>query len=278
MQQKYFLGNNPLGFHHISYTEWGQKSTTTPLLCVHGLTRNGRDFDHLAKTFEPLTQIFCPDIVGRGQSDWLKDPTFYGYSQYLSDMTAFIARVGSEQVDWVGTSMGGIIGMLIASQPNSPIRRLVINDVGPFIPMTALNRISEYVAAQLEFDNISEVENHLKIIYSSFGIKKEADWQELASHSFRKLPNGKLALAHDPGIAKNFVGLKEDVNFWNLYDLISCPTLLLHGAQSDILTVETAQQMCLRGPKAKLVTFQSIGHAPSLMDQDQIQIIGDFLN
>lgn len=281
MQQKHFLGYSPLGFHKTAYTEWGRaQNQTPPIICVHGLTRNGRDFDRLAETLQSTKNVFCPDIVGRGKSDWLADPTLYGYPQYMNDMTALIAlttRGDNQQVDWVGTSMGGIIGMLLAAQPNTPIRRLVINDVGPYIPLTSLKRISDYVSMVVEFADLAQLERHLRVIYAPFGITKDEDWKNLTENSYRILPNGKLALSHDPGIAKNFATLDKDVDFWNLYDQIKCPTLLIRGAQSDVLTADTAQQMTQRGPKAKLVTLPGIGHAPALMDAEQIEIISNFL-
>ncbi len=173
--------------------------------------------------------------------------------------------------------MGGIIGMLLAATPKTPIRRLVINDVGPFISLAALKRISDYVSMVVEFADLQQLERHIRAIYTPFGITRDADWQHMAEHSYRTLPNGKLALAHDPAIAKNFQTLKEDVDFWALYDQIRCPTLLLRGATSDILSEETAIAMTQRGPKAKLVTLPNVGHAPALMDDDQIKIIAEFL-
>ncbi|MDX2028358.1 MAG: alpha/beta hydrolase [Alphaproteobacteria bacterium] len=277
MQQHFFLGHSALGFHRVAYIEWGRASARPPVICVHGLTRNGRDFDRLAETLKNETQIFCPDMVGRGQSDWLGDPALYGYPQYINDTTALIARTGKEQVDWVGTSMGGILGMLIASMPNSPIRRLVINDVGPFIPVAALKRIGEYVSLMPEFNGVEQLERHLRQVYAPFGALTDADWKHLAAHSHRTLPNGKLTLAHDPSIGKSFLALEQDVDFWDLYDRIQCPVLLLRGTMSDILSAETAQEMTRRGPKAELMEFPHTGHAPALMDVTQINVIAEFL-
>ncbi len=278
MQQNTFLSSSSTGFHKIAYTEWGSATSKVPVICVHGLTRNGRDFDWLADALQSTRKIFCPDIPGRGKSDWLKDPALYGYPQYTVDMTAMIARAtdGTQQIDWVGTSMGGIIGMLLASMPNSPIRRLVINDVGPFIPLAALKRISDYVSMVAEFVDVDQLERHLRVIYAPFGITEDKDWRRMAENSCRTLPNGKLALAHDPAIARNFAALDKDVDFWPLYDQIRCPTLLIHGAQSDILTAETAHEMTQRGPKARLVEFPT-GHAPALIDKTQIEVIAEFL-
>lgn len=277
MQQHFILGQSVLGFHRMAYSVWGHAAAPPPVICVHGLTRNGRDFDRLAEMLRDEAQIFCPDIVGRGKSDWLSDPALYGYPQYVNDVTALIARTGKEQVDWVGTSMGGILGMLIAAMPNSPIRRLVINDVGPFISVAALRRIGEYVSLMPEFNGVEQLERHLRQIYAPFGALTDDDWKHLAAHSHRKLPNGKLTLAHDPAIGKAFLALEKDVDFWDLYDRITCPTLLLRGTLSDILSAETAQEMTQRGPKAQLAEFPHTGHAPALMDATQITLIAEFL-
>jgi len=277
MQTRFFLGQNPFGFHRVAYTAWGRISFRVPVVCVHGLTRNGRDFDPLAAALQNTRRIFCPDIVGRGKSDWLKDPTGYGYPQYLADMNALIARTGRLKVDWVGTSMGGIIGMFLASLPRSPIRRLVINDVGPFIPLAALQRIASYVGQVKNFADTGEVERHMRQIYAGFGALTDAQWQHLAAHGTRATQDNSLALAHDPAIAQNFAALEQDVDFWPRYDRIRCPVLLIRGERSDILTADTAQAMTERGPKAKLLTLPAIGHAPALMDAAQIKAVTDFL-
>jgi len=280
MQQKFFSSLSALGFHKVAYTQWGLPSEKPNVVCVHGLTRNGRDFDPLASALGQNRHVYCPDVVGRGKSGWLADATLYNYPQYLTDMTMMLAlatRDGHPQVDWVGTSMGGIIGMLLAAQANSPLRRLVINDVGPFIPMVALKRIADYVSMVVEFTDMDQLERHLRLIYAPFGITRDADWKNLTNNSFRTLANGKLALAHDPAIAKNFAALDKDVDFWPVYDAIQCPVLLIRGSQSDILTHETAEQMTRRGPKAKLVEIANVGHAPALMDSEQIKVIADFL-
>lgn len=274
-----FLGLSATGFHRIAYTVWASGHTVdVPVICAHGLTRNGRDFDRLASVLGKNTTVYCPDVVGRGQSEWLKNPAGYNYAQYLADMTALIARTGAPQVDWVGTSMGGLIGMMLAAQPNSPIRKLVINDVGPVIPLAGLKRIADYVGLQPEFSDVEAAERYLRKNYAPFGINHDDDWRHMATHSVRTLPNGKLTLAHDPGIALNFQTLTEDVNLWPAYDAIKCPTLVLRGAQSDIFAADTAQQMTERGAKAQLVTFPNVGHAPALMEPEQIDVVKAFLS
>ena len=216
-------------------------------------------------------------MVGRGKSDYLKDPALYTYAQYLGDMTALIARMDTASVDWVGTSMGGILGMYIAGKENSPIRRLVINDVGPFIPLAALKRIGDYAGLELEFADTAQLERHLRANYASFGITRDEDWKQLAEHSGRRLPNGKWAFAYDPGIAQSFKAITQAVEFWDVYDRIRCPVLLLRGKASDVLPEDVAQQMTTRGPKSLLVEFNNVGHAPALMDADQITVIQEFL-
>lgn len=271
------LGLTPLGFHSMSFTVWGNDQNLPPVLCVHGLTRNGRDFDRLAAQLAPSRRVYCPDIVGRGRSDYLADPSLYNYATYLADITALIARTGARQVDWVGTSMGGLIGMMLAAQPQSPIRRLVINDVGPYIPLAGLQRIANYVGLLPEFVDLESAERYLRKNYAPFGITRDEDWQHMAAYGTRMLPNGKLTLAHDPGIARNFQVLKQDVDLWSVYDRITAPTLLIRGKESDILSAETARAMTTRGGKAQLVEFSGVGHAPAIMDTDQIKAVTSFL-
>jgi pimeloyl-ACP methyl ester carboxylesterase len=278
MHEKQFYCRGPGGFHRIAYAEWGQASAQPPVICVHGLTRNGRDFDYLARALEgDGRQVFCPDIVGRGKSDWLANPADYNYAQYLTDMTALIARTGAESVDWVGTSMGGLIGIMLAAEVNTPIRRLVINDAGPFIPLIALKRIGAYVGQSLVFDGLEGVEKHMREIYAPFGDLSEDNWRHLARYGARILPNNKLSLAWDPGIAQPILAIDQDVDLWPAYDRIRCPVLLLHGLRSDVLPTPIAQEMTQRGPRAELVEFPKIGHAPALMDPTQIAIVAEFL-
>ena len=278
MDEKQFWGRGAGGFHRIAYTEWGQVSAQPPIICVHGLVRNGRDFDYLSRALEQEgRQVFCPDIVGRGKSDCLTNPADYNYVQYLTDMTALIARTGADSVDWVGTSMGGLIGMLLAAETNTPIRRLVINDVGPFIPLAALKRIAAYVEHSPLFDDLEGVEKHLREIYRPFGDLSDENWRHLARYSARTMPGNKLGLAFDPAIAKAFLEVKQDVDLWWAYDRVRCPVLLLHGLDSDVLPAVVAEQMTKRGSRAELVDFQKIGHAPALMDPAQIAIVVEFL-
>lgn len=262
----------------MDYLEWGTPHDgQRPLLCVHGLARNATDFTALAEALQQERWIIAPHIVGRGSSDWLADPQHYGYPQYLADIKALMAQLNVPQIDWLGTSMGGIIGMMLAAEPDNQIGKLIINDVGPFIPLAALQRIAGYVGAQPNFPTIGEVERYLRGIYGGFGDLTDAQWQMMAEHSARPLGDNRYSLAYDPAIAHNLTTVTSDVEFWPVYDLINRPTLVLRGERSDILLAETAQEMTQRGPKAKLVTIAGCGHAPALMDQAQITLIRDFV-
>jgi len=278
MEEKHLYGYGAGSFHRIAYTKWGQASAQPPVICVHGLIRNGRDFDYLSLALEREgRQVFCPDIVGRGKSDWLANPANYNYAQYITDLTALIARTGAESVDWVGTSMGGLIGMLLAAETKTPIRRLVLNDIGPFISRAALERIGAYIGQSPVFDDFEGVEKYLREIYSPFGDLTDENWRHLAHHGARTMANNKLGLAYDPAIAQAFLAVNQDVDLWWVYDRVRCPVLLLHGLDSDVLPALIAQEMTQRGPRAELVEFPKIGHAPALMNPAQIAIVADFL-
>ena len=277
MRSRHLHCLGPHGFHRVAYTEWGDPAETRVVLCVHGLTRTGRDFDFLAQALASERRVLCPDVVGRGQSDRLPHKGDYNYPQYLADMTALIARSGAEQVDWVGTSMGGLIGMMLAGQPHSPIRRLVVNDVGPFLPRAALERMAQYVGKAPAFADAAAFERYLRQVGAPFGPLTDEQWRHLALHSSRRSDDGTVAVGYDPGIAHAFSGEFKDVVMWPVWDAISCPTLVLRGKQSDLLLAHTAQEMRERGPRAQLVEFEGIGHAPMLMADDQIQVVRNFL-
>jgi pimeloyl-ACP methyl ester carboxylesterase len=322
-----FQGCSPGGFHEVFYTDWGDPTASRVIVCCHGLTRNGRDFDVLAARLAsgidfalaatekpeaalgrsgglgrrlagllgfgpraaatspaiPLdpkpvpVRVICPDVVGRGRSEWLRDPANYGYPQYMSDMTALIARLGVAQVDWIGTSMGGLIGMFLAAAPNTPIRSLVVNDVGPVLPRAALARIADYVGADPRFPDLAALEAHLRKVHAPFGPLTDAQWRHLAQHGHRFHADGRYGLAYDPGIGVNVKLAVKDWDFWASWDSIACPALVLHGAQSDLLSADVAAAMAARGPKADLVSFEGIGHAPALMSSEQIEIVAQWL-
>lgn len=279
MQTSSFLGLSPAGFHKVAYHAHGPVEGRLTI-CVHGLTRNGRDFDRLAQALAAQGRyVICPDVVGRGESDWLPRPELYAYPQYLADMAALLARLGDVEVDWIGTSMGGLIGMMLAAQPHTPIRRLVLNDVGPFIPATALERLKAYVGQYPHFPTLQEAETYLRYIHAPFGIKTDEDWQALTRTSVRALPEGGYGLAYDPAIGTAFaLPVMPDVNLWPMWDMIRCPVMVLRGTQSDLLTAETASEMTRRGPRAQLTEIPGVGHAPALLEAGQIKAVSDFLS
>jgi pimeloyl-ACP methyl ester carboxylesterase len=268
----------PHGFHRLAYIDWPGPKNAPVLLCVHGLTRNARDFDALATSLSAHYRVVCPDMPGRGDSAWLADPADYAYPLYLSDIAALVARLDVETLDWVGTSMGGIIGLLFAALPGAPRRRMVINDVGPFIPKEGLQRIATYVGLDPSFPDVGALETALRMVFASFGPLTDAQWQHMAAHSARRKEDGSIGLAYDPRIAEAFKqGPIADFDLWMQWDKITCPVLVLRGAQSDILRRSDAEAMTQRGPHARLVEFAGMGHAPALMAEDQIAIIRDFL-
>jgi pimeloyl-ACP methyl ester carboxylesterase len=262
----------------MAYTEWGDPDNPKVLLCVHGLTRNARDFDVLAKALSDDYRVICPDMVGRGRSDWLEIKSDYAFPLYVSDMVTLIARLGVEQVDWVGTSMGGLIGMLLAGQQQTPVRRLVLNDVGPLITAESLRRIGHYIGAAPEFPTLETAEANLRQIGASFGPLTDEQWQHLTRHSMRPTQNG-FTFNYDPSLGDPFhmMPILLDVATWDAYDRITHPVLAIRGAESDLLRRETWLEMSERGPMAQLVEFPGIGHAPMLMSEDQIAVIRDFL-
>ena len=293
------LGLSAHGFHNIFYTDWGNPANERIVICVHGLTRNCRDFDFLAQALDAEFRVVCVDVAGRGRSDWLYNKDAYGYAQYMADANALIARVsaqpavsgwlgklvdkltrrhGPRSLYWVGTSMGGILGMMLASRPNSPIAKLVVNDVGPFIPKASLERIGTYVGQDPRFKSLAELETYVRSVSAPFGPLTDAQWHHLTVTGAKQHPDGTWGMSYDPDLAAAFKkGPSEDINLWSFWDTITCPTLALRGAESDLLLKATAEEMTKRGPRAQLVEFPGIGHAPMLMAEDQIKVIMDFL-
>jgi len=270
------------GFHHMAYVEWGDAANPKVLVCVHGLTRCARDFDFLAQALAADYRVVCPDVVGRGRSDWLRNKSLYGLPQYCADMSTLLARLNVETVHWVGTSMGGLIGMAMASQPESPVTRLVLNDVGPMITFASLVRIGEYLGNAPRFDSIEQAEAFVRAVSATFGRFSDEQWRHLTVHVTRAAADGKVEFAYDPGIVVHFREMKEsgggrDIELWPFYDAIACPTLLLRGETSDLLTHDAALQMSRRGPRATLVEVPGVGHAPMLMDDSQVAPVRDFL-
>jgi pimeloyl-ACP methyl ester carboxylesterase len=268
----------PHGFHRMAYTEWGDPANRKVLICAHGLTRNGRDFDILAQALADDYRVVCPDVVGRGRSDWLGVKADYGFPLYVSDMVTLLARLDAESVHWFGTSMGGIIGMLIASQPHTPISRLVLNDVGPVITAASLRRIGEYVGRAPKFSSMAEAEAWIRVVSAPFGPLTDEQWQHLTRYSVRPVEGG-FAMIYDPGLGDVFreAPILLDVDLWDVYKAIRCPTLAIRGAESDLLEAEIFQKMAAQGPRARLAEIPGVGHAPMLMDGAQISLVSDFL-
>ncbi len=277
------------GLHRMAYWEWAGPSADAPVLvCVHGLSRQGRDFDALAGAMSDRYRVICPDVVGRGHSDWLRSPAGYQIPSYVSDMVALLARLDVEQVDWVGTSMGGLIGLGLASlhRPDSaasPIRRLVLNDVGPAIRIEALQRIGAYLGKPARFKSLEEGAAYLRSISEGFGPHSDEEWLALSEPLFRQ-DGSEWKLHYDPAIALPFTAVTPELvaageaALWAAYDQLRCPTLLIRGAESDLLTAETARAMTQRGPSARLVELPGVGHAPTLIHADQVAIVRDFLS
>ncbi len=271
-----------VGFHDMAYVEWGDPNNSKVLLCVHGLTRCGRDFDDLAKAMCDEYRVVCPDVVGRGRSGRLKDPRLYGVPQYCADMVTLLARLDAATVHFVGTSMGGLIGMVLAGGEGTQISRLVLNDVGPVVNGASLARIGEFLGKAPRFDSMAQAEAFFRFVAAPFGPLSDAQWRHLVVHSVVQAADGRVEFVYDPGIA---VGYQEivaalngkDQELWPFYDAVCCPTLLLHGEKSDVLSRATAEEMTRRGPRAQLVEFAGIGHAAVLMDADQIAPVSAFL-
>ena len=269
----------PSGLHRMAYTEWGCRDNPRVLVCVHGLTRNGRDFDVLAAALSGHYRVVCPDVVGRGVSGRLRDPAGYGIPQYVADMVTLIARLEVESVDWLGTSMGGLIGMALAAQPGTPVRRLVLNDVGPLVTVESLQRIASYVGADPTWASFDEALAYVKLISAPFGPLSEAQWQHLTESSVIRRADGRWGFRYDPAIAAPFKAAfaDRDIDLWPVYEAITCPTLVIRGAESDLLTRDTWQQMGRRGPRGKLAEIAGVGHAPMFQSDDQIAVVRDFL-
>ena len=266
----------------MAYWEWGDAANPRVLVCVHGLARQARDFDTLARAMSASYRVVCADVVGRGRSDWLADASGYQIPAYVADMVTLLARLDAQVVHWVGTSMGGLIGLGLASLPQSPISRLVLNDVGPTIEYEALVRIGNYLGQPLRWRTLDEAADYLQGISASFGPHTRAQWLAL-SRPMLKADGEGFKLHYDPAIALPFKAITRErvaaaeAMTWAAYDAIRCPTLVLRGADSDLLTRSTAQAMAQRGPRATLHEFAGVGHAPTLVADDQVAAVREFL-
>jgi len=279
------------GFHRIAYTEWGDPSGPHVVVCVHGLARNSRDFDFLADELTPECRVMCMDVAGRGESDWLENKNEYTFATYQRDAAAMLARTGATAVDWVGTSMGGLIGMFLAARPHSPIRRLVLNDVGALVPWAALFRMKGYITRGRRFSDLGEVEAYLRQVCAPFGPLSDEQWKHLARHGARRedgAGSSPYVLRYDPAIGEGLHGhidpefpmgpdLLRGIDLWNVWSKVTCPTLVLRGGDSEVLLKNTSQEMQRRKPDLQVVEFPGVGHAPALMNEEQIGVVKRFL-
>ncbi|HEU4582831.1 MAG TPA: alpha/beta hydrolase [Polyangiaceae bacterium] len=263
----------------MAYREWGSRDHPRVLVCVHGLTRSARDFDVLAGALADRYRVVCPDLPGRGDSEWLRNPLEYQLPVYVADLVTLIARLDVESVDWVGTSLGGLIGMALAALPQTPVKKLVLNDVGAVLGKASLQRIGAYLQDRPQPATLAEAEAHARAVYAPFGPHSDAEWRMLTEAVFRQGADGTYRLHYDPALAVAFSASPPaaDVELWSVYDAIRCPTLVLRGEQSDLLTRSTAQAMSERGPRARVVEIAGVGHAPTLMHEDQIGVVREFL-
>jgi len=301
---KAVMCSSPAGLHRMAYTEWGDPSNKKLVLCVHGLTRTGRDFDVLAKRLAQDFRVVCPDVVGRGMSDRLANPAFYAVPQYAADMVNLVDRLQPSELHWVGTSMGGLIGLAYAgalalarvqqqtltpaqhysSLPSTGVRldRLVLNDVGPHLEPVSLERIGQYVGEAIEFASFQDAVQYVKKTAASFGPHTKAQWEELTRYTYIE-QNGVWRKHYDLGLAVPFKSMtpalaaQGEQYLWSAYASVQTPILILRGAESDLLSKQTLQQMLERNPQARSHEFKGVGHAPTLMADDQVKVVTDFL-
>jgi pimeloyl-ACP methyl ester carboxylesterase len=283
------------GSHRMAYWLWGDERAPHVIVCAHGLSRQGRDFDVLAQALvarsrQPL-RVVCPDVVGRGRSDWLTDPMGYQLPTYAGDMLQMLGQLHAAApvaaLDWVGTSMGGLIGLAIAGTPKlplpAPIRKLVLNDVGPVIQWQALQRIGTYLGNTGRFESVEQAADAMWTISQTFGPHTREQWLALSQAMVKPHAEGGVTLHYDPAIAVPFRTMTEETAaqgqaaVWQLYDNVRAQTLLVRGAQSDLLSKETALAMTQRGPKARLIEFEGVGHAPTFVSDDQVEAVASFL-
>ena len=279
----------------MAYWQWGNAQAPHLIVCVHGLSRQGRDFDTLARALaargDGLLRIVCPDVVGRGRSDWLKDPAGYQVPTYVSDMLALIGQLHRQApiaiVDWVGTSMGGLIGMAVAGTPKlplpAPVRRMVLNDVGPAIEWKSIQRIQGYIGQTGRFADVQQAADAMWKISTGFGPHTPQQWLALSAPMVKDLPEGGVTLHYDPAIAVPIRAVTEEATvqgtaaLWQVYDNIRANVLVTRGAESDLLARETALAMTQRGPRARLVEFPGVGHAPTFVPDEQVEVVASFL-
>lgn len=276
--QHFYWGLSPQGFHKLAYVEWGDKKNPNVLICTHALTRNSRDFDYLARDLQKNYRIICPDLIGRGKSDYPGNALVYNFPQYMSDMVALLARTGVENVHWLGTSLGGIIGMMLAAQPLSPIKSLILNDIGMIVPSLALQRIGTYARNDHGFSSFEDAKSYFQTILAPMGVLDSEKWSHITKYSTLASTTEALRLAYDPAIGESFLNQPTPTLHLETYwQSIQCPILVLQGEHSDFLPPDILTKMLYFQPKAKVITLPGCGHAPSLMEPHQIGLIEEWL-
>lgn len=263
-------------FVQTHYTEWGDADNENVVCCVHGLTRNCRDFDELALALSDRFRVICVDIVGRGQSGRLDDAQQYNYGSYVNQLGGLLAHLNVQRLQWVGTSMGGILGTVLAAAPHTPITKMVISDVGPVIDKRVLQRIGEYLGKAPTFDSLAQVEKYLREVHSGFGNLSDRQWLHLAEHSSHE-EAGHWQLNYDPAVASAFADISEDIDLTPVWQQVQCPLLVLRGADSEVLPSEVAEGIA-QHPNVTLREFAGVGHAPMMMSADQIDVVSCFLS
>jgi pimeloyl-ACP methyl ester carboxylesterase len=275
------LGLSLTGFHEIAYVDWGPVQARVPAVCVHGLSRQGRDFDYLAADLAAAgRRVTCPDLVGRGRSGRLRNPNEYAIPQYCADMNALIARLGADEVDWIGTSLGGLIGIVLAGLPGNLIRRLVVNDIGPFLPWAGLARIGAYVSAMpADFRGLEEAEAYFRQVLAPFGDLPDEHWSHITRHSVAwHEGRERYVMLCDAQIVRAFRNpWHYSLDLWKYWTAIKVPILIIRGADSDLLPADLASEMIRRNPRATVVDIEGCGHAPPLTRPEQIGYVSEFL-
>jgi len=267
------------GFHDLHYVEWGRRNARRTIVCCHGYSGNARDFDYLARELAADARVICIDVAGRGESQWLANPMGYHFGQFLADVHSLLLHLELKEVEWVGTSMGGLLGMLLASKPGSPVKRLVMNDVGAFLPTDALQAIARNLEAPERFDSLDAVEQHMRHTHREWGELTAEQWRHFAVHGSRRTDDGGWRLHFDPQIARvaRPMPLMPGLFFWDAWYRVDCPVLLLRGALSRVFPESVAEAMLDVKPMATLVEFPECGHVPALMSSEQIAVVRNFL-
>ena len=267
------------GFHDLHYVEWGRRNARRTIVCCHGYSGNARDFDYLARELAPEARVICIDVAGRGESQWLANPMGYHFGQFLADIHSLLSHLKLKDVEWVGTSMGGLLGMLLASGPASPVKRLVMNDVGAFLPTDALQAIARNLEAPDHFDSLEDVEAHMRHTHREWGDLTAEQWRHFAVHGSRRTDDGRYRLHFDPQIARvaRPMPLTPGLFFWDAWYRVGCPVLLLRGEHSRVFPESVAETMLDVKPTATLAEFAGCGHVPALMSANQVSVVRNFL-